>query len=245
MKDNYTSSYLGSSGNKLTPSSHELITILMEEDQQRKGQNSDLATSLQAKQGKGKETGKSTGDPNVECYNCHKKGHMSKDCWAKGGGKEGQGPKGQKGQNKNRLNQAQEANLDLNEASESIRRWKYYISFTDDCTQYVHVLFLKDKGQVFDCIKERVAQIKCHCGKVPKWLHFDNEKELVNDKLNKLAADKGIIIETSAPYSPSQKGVPERFNWTLLELARAMLISSNLPTFLWDEAVAHAAYLQD
>ena len=29
----------------------------------------------------------------VECFNCHKKGHMKSDCWAKGGGKEGQGPK--------------------------------------------------------------------------------------------------------------------------------------------------------
>jgi hypothetical protein len=28
----------------------------------------------------------------MECYNCHKKGHMAKDCWAKGGGKEGQSP---------------------------------------------------------------------------------------------------------------------------------------------------------
>ena len=74
---------------------------------------------------------------------------------------------------------------------------------------------------------------------------FDNGKELVNDKLKKLAADEGIIIETSAPYSPFQNGVVKRFNWTLLELARAMLISSNLPTFLWDEAVAHAAYLQN
>jgi hypothetical protein len=28
----------------------------------------------------------------MECYNCHKKGHMSKDFWVKGGGKEGQNP---------------------------------------------------------------------------------------------------------------------------------------------------------
>jgi hypothetical protein len=28
----------------------------------------------------------------MEHYNCHKKGHMAKDCWAKGGGKEGQNP---------------------------------------------------------------------------------------------------------------------------------------------------------
>ena len=107
----------------------------------------------------------------------------------------------------------------------------------------MHILFLKDKGQAFDHIKERITQIKQHCGKVPKWLHFDNRKELVNEKLIKLAAEEGIIIETSAPYSPSQNGVAERFNRTLLELARATLISKDLPIFLWDEAVAHAAYL--
>ena len=28
---------------------------------------------------------------NIECYNCHKKGHYKSKCWAKGGGKEGQG----------------------------------------------------------------------------------------------------------------------------------------------------------
>ena len=27
------------------------------------------------------------------CFNCHKKGHKKAECWAKGGGKEGQGPK--------------------------------------------------------------------------------------------------------------------------------------------------------
>jgi hypothetical protein len=29
---------------------------------------------------------------NVECFNCHKCGHVKADCWAKGGSKEGQGP---------------------------------------------------------------------------------------------------------------------------------------------------------
>jgi hypothetical protein len=33
----------------------------------------------------------------VECFNCKKKGHYKSECWAKGGGKEGQGPKQSKG----------------------------------------------------------------------------------------------------------------------------------------------------
>jgi len=40
-------------------------------------------------------------------------------------------------------------------------------------------------------------------------------------------------------------GVAERFNCTLIELVRAMLISRNLPSFLWAEAVAHAAYIRN
>ena len=41
----------------------------------------------------------STDDKNkkkIECFNCRKKGHRKADCWAKGGGKEGEGPKSKK-----------------------------------------------------------------------------------------------------------------------------------------------------
>jgi len=76
-------------------------------------------------------------------------------------------------------------------------------------------------------------------------MHFHNGGELVNPEIRKWASEKGIIIETMAPYSPSQNGIMERFNRTLLELTHAMLIEKRLPAFLWDEAVAHAVYLQN
>jgi len=41
----------------------------------------------------------------MECYNFHKKGHMAKDCWAKGGGKEDQNPQ-RKDQGKANIAQA-------------------------------------------------------------------------------------------------------------------------------------------
>ena len=52
-------------------------------------------------------------------------------------------------------------------------------------------------------------------------------------------------IELTAPYSPSQNGVAKCMNRTLVELARAMLKASDLPEFLWEPAVAHAAYIRN
>jgi hypothetical protein len=49
----------------------------------------------------------------------------------------------------------------------------------------------------------------------------------------------------TAPYSPSQNGVAEHMNRTLVELARAMLIAAKLPEFLWEPAVEHAAYIRN
>jgi hypothetical protein len=45
----------------------------------------DQAFAIQSRKRKNKS--------DIECFNCTKKGHIKADCWAKGGGKEGQGPR--------------------------------------------------------------------------------------------------------------------------------------------------------
>jgi hypothetical protein len=52
-----------------------------------------LSAEIQKKDKKGKK--------NMECFNCHKKGHSKAKCWASGGENEGSGPKqkGKKGRN--------------------------------------------------------------------------------------------------------------------------------------------------
>src|SRR5277367_5246867 len=52
-------------------------------------------SSEKGKKGEGTKKAKK----NVTCYNCHKRGHIAKDCWASGGGSEGKGP-GSKGKGK-------------------------------------------------------------------------------------------------------------------------------------------------
>jgi hypothetical protein len=54
-----------------------------------------------------------------------------------------------------------------------------------------------------------------------------------------------MVLEPSAPYSPSQNGIAECFNQTLVEMGCTMLLSAKLPTNLWDTAISHATYLRN
>ena len=45
------------------------------------------------------------------------------------------------------------------------------------------------------------------------------------------------------PDSPKQKGVAERRNCTLMEMKRSMMSRSNLPEYLWGEAIKTTTYI--
>ena len=80
------------------------------------------------------------------------------------------------------------------------------------------ILFLRNKSDAASQIKEYVAKVKQKFSKAPTYMRIDNGKELLNDEIITFCRNKGITIETTAPYSPSQNSVAERFNRTLIEL---------------------------
>ena len=104
--DNYisavsaTSSVLGSH-----LSADDLMLTITEEYERRnlkaKFGKKDENVALYSNDSEKGNKGGSSSKKNVECYNCGKKGHIKKECWAEGGGKEGQGPK-QKGKGKSK-----------------------------------------------------------------------------------------------------------------------------------------------
>jgi hypothetical protein len=101
--DNFTSAYLGASSNTPTISSHEFISLVLEEYRRRLEKNGDGNSAMYGRAERGDGRG---GKTRVECYNCRKKGHIAANCWSKGGGKEGEGPSSGKGEE--RINWADE-----------------------------------------------------------------------------------------------------------------------------------------
>ena len=66
----------------------------------------------------------------------------------------------------------------------SIGGLKYYISFCNDSVRYFITIFLWNKGEVAQQIKDHVAKIKQKFRKAPTFMRADNRKELINDPIN-------------------------------------------------------------
>ncbi len=128
---------------------------------------------------------------------------------------------------------------------ESLQKSKYNITFTDDATRRCTPEFMKLRSEGFKKIKEYVTLVETQLKRTLKVLRVDNAKELTSEEVRGWLKQKGIRLQTSAPYAHSSNGVAERFNRTLVELARAMLIGRNLPSFLWQSAIEYAAYIRN
>ena len=124
----------------------------------------------------------------------------------------------------------------------SIHSNQYYLLMVDDSSQYITTEFLKKKTEAADKIKNYIMQLISHNRK-PKAIRIDRGQEFLNEQLSAWCHEKGMNIEVTAPYSPSQNGIAERMNQTLVEIAHAML--RGLPEFLWKYAVQHSSYLRN
>ena len=76
------------------------------------------------------EANKNKSKRDVECFNCKRKGHYKSECWAKGGGNEGGGPK--KPQDKDKSNNGKDAtNTARAESSSEDESWAVIVEADD------------------------------------------------------------------------------------------------------------------
>ena len=131
---------------------------------------------------------------------------------------------------------------------------RYILTFTDDFSRYVYIYFLKKKPEVLSRFKEFVAfaenmsgnsveKLNIYTTPTIKTFRTDNGGEYTSNEFKAYCASKGISRQFTNPHTPEQNGVSERLNRTLMEAVRSMISHSNVPLFLWAEAVRTAVYV--
>ena len=123
---------------------------------------------------------------------------------------------------------------------ESLSGFRFCIVFADQYTKFVFVDLLKAKSEALASLKKFVLNVG-----TPKKLRQDNAKEFLSEQFKKYCLDAGILQEKTITETPQQNGLAERCNRTLVEMARCLLIDSELPEMMCGAAILHAARIRN
>ena len=82
-----------------------------------------------------------------------------------------------------------------------------------------------------------ISSVKC--------VRSDNGGEFTSKEFGDLLLSHNVKHEKSAPYSPHQNGTAERAWRSIFEMARCLLVMSELPKFMWTYAVMASTYIRN
>nr|GFC36253.1 putative ribonuclease H-like domain-containing protein [Tanacetum cinerariifolium] len=122
---------------------------------------------------------------------------------------------------------------------------RYVLVVVDDYSRYTRVLFLHSKDEASEVIISFIKKTQVNLQLQVQRVRTDNGTEFKSKTITKFFDEVGITQQFFAARTPQQNGVVERRNRTLVEAARTMLTFTNLPSFLWAEAIATACFTQN
>ena len=125
----------------------------------------------------------------------------------------------------------------------SIGGHRYFVSLIDDLTRRSWLLCMRSRREIYEKIGEWQTAIGLQTGEKVAIYRCDNAKEY--QKFERIIHADGVRMEYTTAYTPEENGVAERFNRTIIQMTRAMLIWSGLPQGFWGEAACTANYLRN
>ena len=104
-------------------------------------------------------------------------------------------------------------------------------------------MFLAHKDETFELFQKFVKKVFIEKNTTILSIRSDHGIEFENSQFEKFCLEHGISHNFSAPRTPQQNRVMKRKNRTLEEMACTMLCESNLPKYIWTEAINTVCYI--
>lgn len=122
----------------------------------------------------------------------------------------------------------------------SIHTLKYFLTVVDDHTRFTWVVLLKHKSEVKGKLVDFLTMVENQFASRVKMIRTDNGTEF---QLDDLCRTKSIIHQFSCVETPQQNARVERKHQHILGIAKALMMQSSVPKYLWSYAVQHAVFL--
>ena len=121
---------------------------------------------------------------------------------------------------------------------------RYAVTLLDDYSSYAEVICVKNKSDVAAVVIERLTEWERQTEHKLKVLRTDHGTEYMG-ALKRWCRRKGVVRQLSAPRTPKQNGRAERYNRTVLERMRAMLLDAMMLKCFWTFGLDTAAYTRN
>lgn len=108
----------------------------------------------------------------------------------------------------------------------------------DGYTRFVAAIPLTTKSEVFSTLSRAIEIEAKRLGYYPSVLHSDRGTEFLNAQYKEFCKQNIIRQRFSDEYTPQQNGLAERFNRTIIESLRTVMLDSGLKPNLWNEVLS-------
>ena len=120
---------------------------------------------------------------------------------------------------------------------------RYYLLIIDHFTRFTWIFTIERPKEIKYELKRFITKIENQFNTKIKNIRTDNGNEFNNEVMKEFCEEKGINHQKTSPYSPQSNGIAERYNRTIKNMIRYMLINANLPNIFWTYAAEYAVYI--
>ena len=114
-------------------------------------------------------------------------------------------------------------------------RGRYYIVFVDDYTQLSWIYIIKSRKEVITRVQEFFMEVTTQYATSLNVLRTDNALEFTQNSIHEFCTGKGILHQTTCPYTFQKNGEAERKHRHVLDVVRTLLVGMNVPMYLWSD----------
>jgi hypothetical protein len=125
----------------------------------------------------------------------------------------------------------------------SYSKYRGFFLFSDYFSSYVWAYFVKEKSEVHDALVMFFRQHVKNSQHRIKTLQADYENIVISGKMENWLIDRHIKLSLSSPYRHDQNGQIERDVQNVMDKARTLMASYDVPSKYWEFAVDTAVYL--
>ncbi|MBW0485389.1 hypothetical protein O181_025104 [Austropuccinia psidii MF-1] len=119
---------------------------------------------------------------------------------------------------------------------------QYALNIRDVGSTYGECHILSNKSDASTRLKEVILRWQRLSGKPLTTLQTDNGGEFNSAEFTRWLNGEGIHHKRSLPFFHQQNGIAERYNRTVADMGRTILLGSGLPKTFWGHAFMWAAY---